>query len=61
MSALFGPFLLGGRDSHLRQVDALQLCQHVAKKSVGQQAFSVTGPRVWNALPTELRHVLSLA
>ena len=49
------------RDSSLRQVDTLQLCQPVAKKSVGQQAFSVTGPRVWNALPTELRHTLSLA
>ena len=39
----------------------LQLCQPVAKKSVGEQAFSVTGPRVWNALPTELRHALSLS
>ena len=48
-------------DSHLRQVDTLQLCQPVAKKSVGQQAFSVPGLRVGNALPTELQHVLSLA
>ena len=49
------------RDSRLRQVDTLQLRQPVAKKSVRQEAFSVTGPRVWNALPTELRHTLSLA
>ena len=49
------------RDSRLRQVDTLQLCQPVAKKSVRQQAFSVIGLRVWNALPTELRHALSLA
>ena len=49
------------RDSRLRQVDTLQLCQPVAKKSVGEQAFIVTGPRVWNALPAELRHALSLA
>ena len=49
------------RDSRYRQVDTLQLRQPVAKKSVGQQAFSVTGPRVWNALPTELRYALSLA
>ena len=42
------------RDSRLRQVDTLKLRQPVTKKSVGQQAFSVTGPRVWNALPTEL-------
>ena len=38
------------RDSPLRQVDTHQFCQPVAKKSVGQQAFSVTGPRVWNTL-----------
>ena len=29
------------RDSRLRQVDTLQLRQPLAKKSVGQQAFSV--------------------
>ena len=45
----------------IHQRNTLQLCQPVAKKSVWQQAFSVTGPRVWNALPTELRHALSLA
>ena len=49
------------RDSRLRQVDTLQLRQPVAKKSVGQQAFSVAGPRVWNVLPTNLRHAPALA
>ena len=42
------------RDSRLRQVDTLKLRQPVAKRSVGQQALSVAGPRVWKALPTEL-------
>ena len=49
------------RDCRLRQVDTLQFRQPVAKKSVGQQAFSIAEPRVWNALPTELRHALSPA
>ena len=34
---------------------AIKLYQPIARKSVGERAFSVTAPKLWNTLPTDLR------
>ena len=41
-------------DSRLRSDSAIKLYQHIARKSVGKRASSVTAPKLWNNLPTDL-------
>ena len=44
-------------DSRLRSDSAIKLYQPIARKSVGERAFSVTAPKLWNNLPTDLRNL----
>ena len=48
-------------DSRLRSDSAIKLYQPIAHKSVGERAFSVTAPRLWNNLPTDLRNLNALS
>jgi hypothetical protein len=48
------------RDSRLRQADALVMHQPLSKKRVGEQAFGVAGPRLWNTLPMGIRSAATL-
>ena len=47
-------------DSRLRSDSAIRLYQPIARKSVGERAFSVTAPKLWNNLPTDLRNLNAL-
>ena len=48
-------------DSRLRSDSAIKLYQPIARKSVGERAFSVTAPKLWNNLPTDLRNLNALS
>ena len=48
-------------DSRLRSDSAIKLYQPIARKSVGERAFSVTAPKMWNNLPTDLRNLNALS
>lgn len=49
------------RDSRLRASGVSTLHQPLNKKSVGEQAFGVSAPRLWNALPAGIRSLDNLA
>ena len=40
--------------------DMLRLAVPSTKRVTGESAFSVLGPRLWNSLPLELRHLPSV-
>ena len=44
----------------LRHSDAVLLHQPMTNKCVGEQAFGVAAPRLWNALPSEIRSAATL-
>ena len=48
-------------DSRLCSDSAIKLYQPIARKSVGERAFSVTAPKLWNNLPTDLRNLNALS
>ena len=48
-------------DSRLRSDGAIKLYQPIARKSVGERAFGVTPPKLWNNLPTDLRNLNTLS
>ena len=48
-------------DSRLRSDSSIKLYQPIARKSVGERAFSVTAPKLWNNLPTDLRNLNALS
>ena len=41
-------------DSRLLFDSAIKLYQPIARKEVGERAFGVTAPKLWNNLPTDL-------
>ena len=45
----------------LRSSDMSLLTQPLARLSIGQRAFSVCAPRLWNALPLSIRSATSLS
>ena len=47
----------GKVDSRLRSDSAIKLYQPIARKQVGERAFSVTAPKLWSNLPTDLRNL----
>ena len=48
-------------DSRLRSDSAIKLYPPIARKSVGKRAFSVTAPKLWNNLPTDLHNLNALS
>ena len=48
-------------DSRIRSDSAIKLYQPIVRKSVGERAFSVTEPKLWNNLPTDLHNLNALS
>ena len=48
-------------DSHFRSDSAIKLYQPIARKSVGERAFSITTPKLWNNLPTDLHNLNAIS
>ena len=49
-----------GTQRTLRQSNAVQLHQPINKRRVGSQAFGIAAPRLWNALPTDIKQARTI-